>query len=130
VTQTAAVLVVDDDPRVRSALSALVEGCPQLRLVGAVGTAEAALAACAWCDGGSPALALVDLMLPDERSGTELVTRLRALGVVPIALSVRGGLREAALAAGAVDFLEKGGAPDDVLRALLHHAGLPADVTG
>lgn len=124
-TQSAAVLVVDDDPRVRAALSALVEGCPQLRLVGAVGSADAALAALA--ADGSPALALVDLMLPDERAGTELLTRLAALGVVPIALSVRGGLRDTALAAGAVEFLEKGGAPDEVLAALLHHAGLPSD---
>jgi DNA-binding NarL/FixJ family response regulator len=69
-----------------------------------------------------PALALVDLLLPDAATGAALITDLRGLGVVPVALSVSGGLRERALAAGAAAFLEKDGAPDHVLAALLDAA--------
>lgn len=116
------VLVVDDDARVRAALTALVESSHELRLVAASGSAADALVHCGTADGGRPAVALVDVLLPDEGTGTRLLGQLAALGVVPVAISARGGLRDAALRAGAVAFLEKGTAPDDVVAALVRHA--------
>jgi DNA-binding NarL/FixJ family response regulator len=55
-----------------------------------------------------PAVALVDVLLPEEVTGLALVRSLKQRpGCAVVAMSVRGGLRAAALAAGAVAFVEK-----------------------
>lgn len=119
---TATVLVVDDDPRVRAAVAGLVDSCEGLRLAEAVGSAGEAMGCCA-DDRDRPAVAIVDVLLPDEATGLGLVESLTATGVRVIALSARSGVRGAALAAGAVAFVEKDGAPDALLQLLLDQTG-------
>jgi DNA-binding NtrC family response regulator len=64
-------------------------------------------------------VALVDVLLPDDTTGLALVHRLsRRPGCAVVAMSVRSGARGAALAAGAVAFVEKGGDIDALLFAV------------
>lgn len=98
------VLVVEDDPAVRSALRALLKG-QGYTLV------EAATAARALIETRSyrPDLLLVDLGLPDA-DGIAVIRRVRSWSTVPIlALSAQGGEEEkiAALDAGADDYIAK-----------------------
>jgi DNA-binding NarL/FixJ family response regulator len=112
----ARVLVVDDDARVRAAIGQTIALEPDLVMVADASDAPAALA---WAGRTSPSVALVDVLIPDEATGMSLV---RALGQRPgcavVAMSVRSGLRPAALAAGAVAFVEKGGDIDAILGAV------------
>jgi DNA-binding NtrC family response regulator len=106
-------LVADDDARVRAAIGQTIA-----LEAGLVMVADAATALIlAECTG--PSVALVDVLLPDEAAGLALV---RSLGQWPgcavVAMSLRGGLRRAALAAGAVAFAEKAGDIDAVLDAV------------
>lgn len=118
-------LVADDDARVRAAIGQTIALEAGLVVVASAADAAAALVL-AECTG--PSVALVDVLLPDEATGLALV---RSLGRRPrcavVAMSVRGGLRQAALAAGAAAFVEKAGDIDAVLDAVRavappHHA--------
>jgi DNA-binding NarL/FixJ family response regulator len=103
------VLVVDDDARVRTALRETFALESDMSLVGEAGDAAAALAVAAATD---PDVALVDVLLPDDGIGLALVGSLsRRPGCGVVAMSVRSALRERALSAGAVAFVEKG---DDI----------------
>jgi DNA-binding NarL/FixJ family response regulator len=115
-------LVADDDVRVLSALGETIALEDDLSLVA---VAADAVAAHAWaCDRG-PAVALVDVYLPDRPTGIDLIRALAARpGWVVVAMSVRSGPRDAALAAGAVAFVEKGGDIEAILRTV-RAAGLP-----
>lgn len=115
-------LVVDDDLRVRTSLRALIATDPGLELVGEASGAAAALTFAAHADAGL-FVALVDVVVHADGSGLALVQMLsRAPGCRVVAMSVRGGFRAAARAAGAVQFFEKG---DDAARVLsaIHDAG-------
>jgi DNA-binding NarL/FixJ family response regulator len=110
------VLVVDDDVRVRVAIGQTI--ALEADLIMAADSADAA-AALALADRVNPAVALVDVILPDELTGLELVRNLsRRPGCAVVAMSVRNGLRDAALAAGAVAFVEKGSDIDAILAAV------------
>ena len=121
------VLVVDDDP---SVLSAVVRG---LRIEGyrplpaEDGAAALSLARCE-----SPALAILDWMLPDL-DGLALCRELRALGSLPILmLTARDGVldRVAGLDSGADDYLVKPFAMTELLarlRALLRRVPAATD---
>jgi DNA-binding NarL/FixJ family response regulator len=99
-------LVVDDDARVRAAIGRTIMLEADLVLVAAARDAVTALAMAAACD---PAVALVDVFLPDEATGLDLIRGLaRGPSCAVVAMSVRGAARAAALAAGAVSFVEKG----------------------
>jgi DNA-binding NarL/FixJ family response regulator len=103
------VLVVDDDARVRTALRETFALENDMSLVGDAHDAAAALAMAAATD---PDVALVDVLLPDDGTGLALVGALsRRPGCGVVAMSVRSALREGALTAGAVAFVEKG---DDI----------------
>jgi len=66
-----------------------------------------------------PDVALVDLLIPDVKSGLALVTLLSETHHVPVlVLSGQDGLRLGALAAGASGFLHKGSPPEVVLAAV------------
>ena len=109
-------LVVDDDPRVRQAIAPTIALEPDLMLVGEAADAATAMTL---AEGADPSVALVDVLLPDEATGLALVRGLDLRpGCAVVAMSVRGGLREAALAAGAVAFVEKAGDIDAILDAI------------
>jgi CheY-like chemotaxis protein len=106
-------LVVDDDPRVRAAIAQTIALEPDLMMVAEAADARTALALAECAD---PLVALVDVLLPDDVSGLALVASLnRRPGCAVVAMSVRGGVRAAALAAGAVAFVEKESDIDAIL---------------
>jgi DNA-binding NarL/FixJ family response regulator len=114
------VLVVDDDARVRAGLAQTIEAEADLSVVATADTASGALA---YVESARPSVALVDVLLPDALTGLGLVRRLSEQpGRAVVAISVRSELRGAALAAGAVLFVEKGDV-DAVLSALRTAAG-------
>jgi DNA-binding NarL/FixJ family response regulator len=84
------------------------------------------MTALAFAEGTAPSVALVDVLLPDELAGLALVRSLaRRPGCAVVAMSVRGGLRRAALAAGAIAFVEKSGDVDALLDAVRAAAAPP-----
>jgi len=98
-------LVVENDVRVRAAIVQTIALEPDLVMVAEAGDATTALVLAGNAD---PAVALVDVLLPDDVTGLALVRALsQRPGCAVVAMSVRGGLRAAALAAGAVAFVEK-----------------------
>jgi DNA-binding NarL/FixJ family response regulator len=110
------VLVVDDDPRVRQAIAQTIALEPDMELVGYAADAQSALDR---ADDSGPSIVLVDVLLPDVVTGLALVRALsRRPAWAVVAMSVRSGLREASLTAGAVGFVEKGGDIDALLRSL------------
>lgn len=96
------VLVLDDDPRVRTGLHRLLEATPDVVKVGLGADAD---------------VALVDVDLPDHAA---VAARVRSLagGVPVVALSLAGSARPVALAAGARAFVEKDAGTDALLAAL------------
>jgi len=115
-------LVVDNDVRVRAAIVQTIALEPDLLMVAEAADARAALALAGNAD---PSVALVDVLLPDDVTGLALVRSLnQRAGCAVVAMSVRGGLRSAALAAGAVAFVEKESDIDallDTVRAAAPH---------
>lgn len=113
------VLVVDDDARVRRALHDLIHATGGMRVVATAGDVSEALAV---DERTSPAVALVDVLLPDRADGIELVRTLTRRGRPVVATSVSASVRNEALAAGALRFVEK--SPDDqrLLSVLRHSA--------
>ena len=107
------VRIVEDDPRVRSALSELLTASEGLCLVGVAATARDALDAGDWLD-----VALVDVRLPDLEDGLLVIRKLAAEGHPVVALSASAAAREASIAAGARAFCEKDSHPDALLAAL------------
>jgi DNA-binding NarL/FixJ family response regulator len=79
-----AVLVVEDDRRLRDGLRALIDGTPGYRCVGAVESVEEALR---W-HGSAPAVILLDIHLPGV-SGAQGVAQLRTRfpGAAPVMLT-------------------------------------------
>ena len=108
------VLIVEDDPRVRSALSELLTASEGLCVVGVAATARDALDA-----GDCLDVALVDVRLPNLADGLLVIRTLAAEGHPVVALSASAAIRAASLAAGATTFLEKDIHPDALLVALL-----------
>ena len=109
-------LVVDDDARVRTAIAHTVALEADLVIVAQADGASVALALAKRTE---PRVALVDVLLPDVPTGLALVRSLdQRQGCAVVAMSVRGGLRRAALAAGAVAFVEKGSDVDAMLGAV------------
>jgi len=110
------VLVIDDDSRVRAALRQTIALEADLVVIADAADATAALTL---AEGADPSVALVDMLLPDAATGLDLVRSLaRRRGCAVVAMSVRGGLRPAALAAGAVAFAEKGTDIDALLNMI------------
>ena len=105
------VLVVDDDPRVRAAVRALLDGTGDLTVVAAAATPDQARAALAATGADC---ALVDVRLP---AGLDLIGEL-ATRMPVVAFSVSGASRVPAVRAGAAAFVEKDGRADRLLEAL------------
>jgi DNA-binding NarL/FixJ family response regulator len=110
------VLVIDDDLRVRAALVQTIALERDLVMVAEAADARTALALAERVD---PSVAVVDVLLPDAVTGLALMTSLNLRpGCAVVAMSVRGGLRAAALAAGAVAFVEKESDIDAILNTV------------
>jgi DNA-binding NarL/FixJ family response regulator len=110
------VLVVDDDPRVRTAIGRTLALENDLIVVAEVADAATALAE---SERTATFVALVDLALPEIKTGVDLVRELsERFGCKVVAMSISGGLREAALCAGAALFVEKDGDIEAVLNAV------------
>jgi two-component system response regulator DesR len=115
-TELIAVLVVDHDARVRRAIAEPIALEADMTLVGEAADACSAMTLAA---ASSPVVALVDVQLPDERTGLSLV---RTLAERPrcavVVMSVDSGVRNTALAAGATAFIEKADDIDALLRSI------------
>lgn len=110
------VLIADDDHRVRTALSTLIGSSAGFDLVGASPTSDSALATARQ---HRPSIALVDVLLPEAHDGLGLLGALKAeLDIPAVAMSIDGGLRSIALAAGATSFVDKDSTPDMLVAAL------------
>jgi len=110
------VLVVDDDPRVRTALRRFLSASPGSDVVGVAGTATSAVGV---AREQTPDVALVDLLLPEAQDGLGVLRAVTGeLRIPAIAISIEGGLRSSALAAGACRFLDKDSPPDLLVTAL------------
>jgi DNA-binding NarL/FixJ family response regulator len=115
------VFIVDDDSRVRRGLRALLDSHTALEVIGEAGDAAQAKA---MVSGHNPDVVLVDVLLPDADTGLGLVEELSATAHV-LAMSVRGGFGDAAIAAGARVFVEKGASPEELVAAV-HQAAARA----
>ncbi|MGQ0548467.1 MAG: response regulator [Armatimonadota bacterium] len=123
----ARILVVDDEPQIRRALTRTLEANDFD--VRTVGTGEEALLALRW----RPDVILLDLMLPDL-DGLEVARLVREQVATPIlVLSARGEEPQKVLALdqGADDYITKPFGTDELLArirvALRHAAGQPTD---
>jgi DNA-binding NarL/FixJ family response regulator len=115
------VLVVDDDARVRHALRALISSSSGLALAGEASSAGEALEADAQL---APDVVVLDLLLPSEQEGLEVLGQLVGRRREVIALTIRVELRRPALAIGAAAFVEKGVSPDALLEVLRGPSGV------
>ncbi len=117
------ILVCDDDPQIRRALSLILRDAGYEVLISS--NAEQALDRAAVA---GPHLAIVDLLLPDEH-GIELCRRLREWSEMPILVLSAVGDEQTkidALRAGADDYVTKPFAPGELVarvRAALRRAG-------
>ncbi len=121
------VAIIEDDRRILDSLELLVDGTPELRCVGAFGSAEAGLAGLA---AAAPDVVLLDIQLPGL-SGIEALARLKALlpNVPVLMLTVYEDSETVfdALRHGASGFLTKRTAPAALLEAIqqVHAGGSP-----
>ena len=100
-----AVLVADDDARVRSGLRDMIQLSPDAAVVGEASSARSALQ----LDRAlTPDVVVLDLLLPRVEDGLGVLRELSARGRPVVAISVLGFLRAQALTSGASTFLEKG----------------------
>jgi DNA-binding NarL/FixJ family response regulator len=128
------VVIVDDHPVVRDGLGAMLSAEPGIRVVGEAGTGTEALALIA---AHRPAVAVVDLLLPDM-GGAEVIRRVceRSSDVACVVLTSVGGDEEIyrALEAGARGYLFKDMARKELIQAIRAvHAGkryIPPQVSG
>jgi DNA-binding NarL/FixJ family response regulator len=113
--------VVEDDPQMRDFFAASVSRCAELQLAGSVGTVAEAKA---WLDDDANAVdvLLTDLGLPDG-SGLEVIrhaTRLHPR-CEPLVISMFGDEDNvlASIEAGALGYIHKDSAPDDIAQTIL-----------
>jgi DNA-binding NarL/FixJ family response regulator len=110
------ILLADDQKEIRSAMRLLLEHQPSLEIVGEVAEAGNLLRQTAALE---PELLLIDWELPGFRPG-KMMPQLRTScpHLRLIALSGLPEARQAALDAGADDFVSKGDPPENLLNAL------------
>ncbi len=115
------VLIVEDDSQMRDFFAASVSRCPELRLAGSVGTVAEAMA---WLDDDANLVdvLLTDLGLPDG-SGLEVIRHATKLHprCEPLVISLFGDEDNvlASIEAGALGYIHKDSAPDDIAQTIL-----------
>jgi DNA-binding NarL/FixJ family response regulator len=115
------VLVVEDDPQMRDFFSASVSRCAELQLAASLGTVGEAKA---WLDDDANTVdvLLTDLGLPDG-SGLEVIRHATALHPLcePLVISLFGDEDNvlASIEAGALGYIHKDSAPDDIAQTIL-----------
>lgn len=113
------IVLVDDHPVVRAGVRALLEGQPDLVVVGEGVDAPSALATVATT---RPDVVLMDLNLAGAEGGAEVTRQVRALPDPPAVLVLTTYDTEAdvlaAIDAGAGGYLLKDAPPDDLFRAV------------
>lgn len=107
----ARILIVEDHPVVRKGYVALMQRMPELEICGEATTAEEALELLPDCD---PDLMLVDVSLPGEMSGIDLLRMLKEkrpnLPILVVSGNEEAVYGEAVLDAGAWAYVMKGNA--------------------
>jgi DNA-binding NarL/FixJ family response regulator len=123
-TEPIRVLIVDDDPLVRSGLKMMLAGARQLEVVGEADDGRGVLAA---VDLHHPDIVLMDIRMPrlDGIAATGLLrTQPRSPAVIVLTTFDADELVVRALQAGAAGFLLKDTAPAEIVRAIeTVHAG-------
>lgn len=117
-----AVLIVEDDRRIRQAMRLLLATLENSACVVAVPSAEAALHRAVEL---SPGVAVIGLSVSDAIASLHLLRALKNAGWQVVALSAQSGLLSTALAHGAAAFVDTGADPDEIIRLvhqLLGHA--------
>jgi len=118
------VLVVDDHPAFRKALSSALDLVPDIEVAGEAG---GGIAACAEAEQLHPDVIIMDLSMPDL-SGIEAMRRIHErrpdLPVVILTAHADGGVEREAREAGASGFLAKGTGLRDLV-IVLHDAAEP-----
>ncbi len=110
------VLIADDDHRVRTALSALLTISAGFDIVGTSARTDSALTL---AREHRPTVALIDILLPEAPDGLGLLRAItNELHIPAVAMSIDGGLRTSALAAGAAWFFDKDGRADQLIATL------------
>lgn len=115
-----AVLIVDDDARVRLGLRDMIQLSPDAAVVGEASSARSALELDLALH---PDVVVLDLLLPRVEDGVGVLRELSARGTPVVAISVLGFLRAHALASGAFTFLEKGSPVIEQLMQAIRNAG-------
>jgi DNA-binding NarL/FixJ family response regulator len=112
------VALVDDHPVVLAGIRALLQGAPEVELVGEANTGAAGLKAIREC---SPDIAVIDLSLPDI-SGMELARSVSkqcpAVKIIALTVHEDRAYVHPVLEAGARGYLLKRSAGDELLRAI------------
>ena len=115
------VLVVEDDPDMREFFAASVTRCPELDLAASLGTVAEALAWLTEPENHLDVL-LTDLGLPDG-SGLQVIRQAIRLhpACEPLVISMFGDEDNvlASIEAGALGYIHKDSAPDDIARTIL-----------
>jgi DNA-binding NarL/FixJ family response regulator len=118
------VLLVDDQPVVRRGLRARLQLEPDIQIVGEAGSGREALRLAQIVQ---PDVALLDVAMP-EMDGIETTVALRRTipqcAIVILSIHDDAQTRARAQAAGAVAFVEKGGATEALLTAIRQAATL------
>jgi EAL domain-containing protein (putative c-di-GMP-specific phosphodiesterase class I)/DNA-binding NarL/FixJ family response regulator len=112
------VLIADDEQNVLDVLTALVGSDPELRVVGAVRDAEAAIDTAFRIQ---PDVALLDARMPGGggiRAAREIQRRCPNTNVIALSAHEDSGTVMAMLEAGAIAYVAKGDSTDEILRAI------------
>src|SRR4051794_18775082 len=117
------VYVCDDSPEHRALMRAVLDGVPEMEVVGEAGEGSACLSGVVDTDAD---VLVLDLRMPGM-DGWEALERLRERGdgaprVLVMSSSPAHEVEERVRAAGA-DFLRKGASPDEVREAILRTGG-------
>lgn len=113
------VLIADDHPVVRAGIRALLDGEPDLEVVGEAAGADEAVAL---ASASRPDLVLMDLQFADGPRGVEATRRIRALPSAPHVLVLTNYDTDtdilSAIEAGASGYLLKDAPPDELVAAV------------